>query len=155
MAKILVVDDEPDVRAVVEETLKLAGHDVVTAVDGEDALAKIERRRYDLVVLDIMMPKLDGYAVLQRIRAMPSRVDMPVVVLTAKHDPDGVMREFEYGAVDHIAKPFHVAELERTVERVLNAPEAAERHRNSVATDAQVYSSMAGLFAEAQQSSQH
>lgn len=150
MPTILVVDDEPDVLMVIEETLKLAGHDVVTATDGEDALAKIERRRYDLVVLDIMMPKLDGYAVLRRIREMPSRMDMPVVVLTAKHDPDGVMREFEYGAVDHIAKPFHTAELETTIDRALSAPEAAERRRSSVATEAEVYGSMAHLFAEAQ-----
>jgi len=150
MATILIVDDEPDVRVLLEESLKLAGHDVVTACDGEDALAKLKRRRYDLMVLDIMMPRLDGYSVLEQVRAMPSRADIPVIVVTAKHDPDGVMREFEFGAVDHIVKPFHPVELEQAVERALNAPEAAEHRRHSVASDAEVYSSMGMLFREAQ-----
>ena len=150
MATILVVDDEPDVRMLLEESLKLAGHDVVTATDGEDALTKLKRRRFDLMVLDIMMPKMDGYTVLEIVRSMPSRADMPVVVVTAKHDPDGVMREVEFGAVDHIVKPFHPLELEKAVERALHAPEAAEHRRNSVATEAEVYSSMGNLFREAQ-----
>lgn len=151
MATILIVDDEPDVRLFLEESLKLAGHDVVSAADGRVALNKLHRRRYDVMVLDIMMPGVDGYSVLQEVRGMPSRADMPVIVVTAKHDPDGVMREVEFGAVDHIAKPFHPLELERAIERALNAPEAAEHRRNTVATEAEVYSSMGHLFREAQQ----
>src|SRR5437867_6142450 len=106
MAKILVVDDEPDMRTVVFHTLRTAGHAVSEAADGEEALRKLKRTPFDLVVLDIMMPRMSGYEVLEKIRALPSRAETPVVVVTAKHDPQGVIREVSSGIADHIAKPF-------------------------------------------------
>jgi CheY-like chemotaxis protein len=122
VAKILVVDDEPDARTVMFHSLRGAGHSVSEAADGEQALKKLKRTKFDLVLLDIMMPRMSGYEVLAKIRAMPSRANTPVIVVTAKHDPEGVQREFEGGATDHIAKPFLPSELEHVVERVLKGP---------------------------------
>jgi putative two-component system response regulator len=99
-----------------------------------------------LVVLDIMMPAMSGYEVLEQIRAMPSRAATPVIVVTAKHDPAGVMREVKGGALDHLAKPFLPEELEEVVERVLSGtPESTDERRRVLQTDAEIYGSMADL----------
>jgi CheY-like chemotaxis protein len=118
-AKILVVDDEIHQRTVIYHSLRAAGHSVSEAADGEEALKKLKRTKFDLVVLDIMMPRMSGYEVLERIREMPGRADTPVVIVTAKHDPGGVMREVAAGADEHVAKPFLPSELEEVVGRVL------------------------------------
>jgi DNA-binding response OmpR family regulator len=156
MATILAVDDDESVRNLLAETLRLAGHDVVTAENGEQALHKLKRRPFDLMILDIMMPGLDGYAVLEQLPEIPARAGMPVIVLTAKHDPDGVMREMKAGAVDHIVKPFGTLELEEAVVRALDEDGVAAAHRRrTVSNDAEVYGSMAFLFAEARSGSDH
>ena len=112
MATILVVDDDADIRTLIETVLEASGHDVTLAASGQEALNKLKRRPYELVILDIMMPTMSGYEVLEQIRAMPSRAATPVIVVTAKHDPSGVMREVRGGAIDHLAKPFLPEELE-------------------------------------------
>src|SRR5205823_15040480 len=119
MATILVVDDDPDIRDLIQEILEGAGHDVTVAAEGQEALNKLKRRPYELIVLDIMMPTMNGYEVLEQIRAMPIRASTPVIVVTAKHDPTGVMREVKGGALDHLAKPFMPDELEDVVARAL------------------------------------
>ncbi|MEX2556547.1 MAG: response regulator [Actinomycetota bacterium] len=140
MAKILIVDDEPDMRTVLYHTLRDAGYDVAEASDGEEALRKLKRTRYDLVVLDIMMPRMSGYTVLDKIRHMPSRAKTPIVVVTAKHDPEGVQREVEKGATDHIAKPFLPSELEKVVRRALKSTKkAVEARRGELRRSADVY----------------
>ena len=114
----MIVDDEPDARTVLYHTLRGAGHTIAEAATGEEALKKLKRTKFDLVLLDIMMPRMSGYEVLEKIRAMPSRATTPVIVVTARHDPQGVRREVEGGATDHIAKPFLPSELEDVVKRV-------------------------------------
>jgi CheY-like chemotaxis protein len=149
-AKILIVDDEADMRTVLFHALRTAGHQVTEAADGEEALRKIKRTRYDLVVLDIMMPRMSGYEVLDRIRHMPSRADTPVVVVTAKHDPEGVLREMGSGATDHIAKPFLPSELEAVVERALHGSAAdVERERKTLKRSADVYGTVSELHRQA------
>ena len=146
MAKVLIVDDEPDARTVLFHTLRGAGHNVTEAADGDEALKKLKRTRFDLVVLDIMMPRMSGYDVLEKIRAMPSRADTPVIVVTAKHDPEGVQREVEGGATDHIAKPFLPSELETVVKRVLKGPKRdIERSRKSLERSADLYGAVGDL----------
>lgn len=103
--KILAVDDETDIRLVVESLLESSGYDVDTACDGEEALMKINQNKYDLVVLDIMMPKIDGYEVLKEIRSRGSR-SMPVVMLTAKATDKDVWKGYEEGVTYYITKPF-------------------------------------------------
>jgi len=147
MSSILVVDDDPDIRALIEAVLETAGYEVALAADGKAALNKLKRRAYDLVVLDIMMPGMSGYEVLEQIRAMPSRASTPVIVVTAKHEPGGVMREVKGGVLDHLAKPFMPEELEEVVQRALDAnqEESAERRR-MLHNEAEIYGSMNELF---------
>jgi CheY-like chemotaxis protein len=146
MATILVVDDDADIRTLIETVLEASGHDVTVAASGQEALNKLKRRPFELVVLDIMMPAMSGYEVLEQIRAMPSRATTPVIVVTAKHDPAGVMREVKGGALDHLAKPFLPEELEEVVERVLSGtPESTDERRRVLQTDAEIYGSMADL----------
>ncbi|MFY9585875.1 MAG: response regulator [Actinomycetota bacterium] len=150
MAKVLIVDDEPDARTVLFHTLRGAGHTVTEAADGETALKKLKRTRFDLVVLDIMMPRMSGYEVLEKIRAMPSRAKTPVIVVTARHDPEGVQREVEIGATDHIAKPFLPSELEAVVKRVLKGPKKdIERTRKTLERSADVYGAVSELRKQA------
>jgi CheY-like chemotaxis protein len=131
----------------IEAVLEAAGHQVVLASDGKEAISKLRRRAYDLMVLDIMMPEMNGYEVLEQVRAMPSRASTPVIVVTAKHDPDGVMREVKGGALDHIAKPFMPEELEEVVARALDPnQESSDERRRSLQTEAEIYGSMNDLF---------
>jgi CheY-like chemotaxis protein len=146
MASILVVDDDADIRALIETVLEPYGHEVATASGGQEAINKIKRKPYDLVILDIMMPGLSGYDVLDQIRAMPSRADTPVIVVTAKHDPEGLKREIKGGAVDHIAKPFMPEELEEIVQRALTpSDEGTSERRRMLKTEADTYGSIADL----------
>ena len=122
MSKILIVDDEAPIRALMRATLTMAGHQVTEAGGGEEALEKIKKQNFDLVVLDIMMPVTDGYEVLERIKAMPSRANLPVIVVTAKsYESEGIMREMTGGAIDHLSKPFDPEDLEIAVSRALTA----------------------------------
>ena len=147
MGTILVVDDDADIRELIQAILEAAGHDVALAADGQEALNKLKRKPYDLVVLDIMMPTMSGYEVLEQIRAMPSRASTPVIVVTAKHDPTGVMREVRGGAVDHLAKPFMPEELEDVVGRALASnQESVNERRRVLQTEAEIYGSMNDLF---------
>jgi len=150
VAKVLIVDDEPDARTVLFHTLRGAGHTVTEAADGEEALKKLKRTRFDLVILDIMMPRMSGYDVLEKIRAMPTRADTPVIVVTAKHDPEGVQREVGGGAAGHIAKPFLPSELERVVKSVLKGPKRdVERSRKSLGRQADIYGTVSELHKQA------
>ena len=154
MAKVLVVDDDAEIRSMVSVVLEAAGHEVAIAEDGDAAIKKIKRVRYDLVLLDIMMPEVDGYGVLDEVRAMPSREDLPIVVLTARHDPDGLAREVASGATDHLAKPFLLSELEDVIERALSAPATAQGERQRMLqSDAEVYGSLGSLISEARAAS--
>jgi CheY-like chemotaxis protein len=141
VGRILVVDDEAPIRALMRATLSMAGHEVVEAAGGEEALEKIKREDFDLVVLDIMMPVTDGYEVLERIKALPSKASLPVIVVTAKpYEAEGIMREMTAGAIDHIAKPFDPADLEVAVSRALNASaDQLERKRAMMSRGATLY----------------
>lgn len=133
-------------RTVLFHTLRDAGYEVFEAVDGEEALRKIKRTRFDLVVLDIMMPRMSGYEVLEKIREMPSRAKTPVLIVTAKHDPDGLQREVAAGAADHIVKPFLPSELEEVVKRALKGgKKAVEERRGELRRSADVYGAVDDL----------
>jgi CheY-like chemotaxis protein len=141
VSKILIVDDEAPIRALMRATLSMAGHQVVEASGGEEALEKIKKQNFDLMVLDIMMPVTDGYEVLERVRAIPSRAHIPVIVVTAKsYESEGIMREMTAGAIDHISKPFDPEDLEIAVSRALNAGEdALEVKRGMMSRGASLY----------------
>ena len=108
MAKILVVDDEASIVTMLAYNLKKEGYDVVTAEDGEVALEKFESENPDLLLLDIMMPKMDGYEVCRKIR---EKSNVPIIMLTARADEVDKVVGLEMGADDYVTKPFGNREL--------------------------------------------
>ncbi|MFF4340694.1 response regulator transcription factor [Kitasatospora sp. NPDC001540] len=124
-ARILVVDDDPTVGEVVAGYLTRAGHLVERAEDGPRGLDLAERHRPDLLVLDLMLPGLDGLEVLRRLRARPDRADLPVVLLTAKGDEADRVLGLELGADDYVTKPFSPRELVLRVQSILRRARSA------------------------------
>jgi DNA-binding response OmpR family regulator len=116
-ASILVVDDEPMVREVLSRYLSREGFDVLAAEDGEEALTRYARATPDLVLLDLMLPKIDGYEVFRRIREQGGRT--PVIMLTAKGDETDRIVGLELGADDYVSKPFSPREVVARVRAVL------------------------------------
>jgi DNA-binding response OmpR family regulator len=114
--QILVVDDEPRYLRLLEANLKTEGHEVFTAGDGVQALDIFSSRPFDLVLLDILMPRLDGFAVCQRIRAFSN---VPIMMLTAKGEEQDRVKGLDLGADDYLVKPFSATELLARVRAVL------------------------------------
>jgi DNA-binding response OmpR family regulator len=125
---VLVVDDEPQMVGVVSYALQVAGLDVIAAYNGEQALRRIEERHIDLVILDVMMPGLDGFEVCRRIRCDTS---IPVLMLTAKSDQTDVIVGLEIGADDYILKPFSTRELVLRVQAILRRTGQSQVEINS------------------------
>lgn len=125
MAQILVVDDEPAIRQLLTDVLELDGHEVRAAADGHAAVSAFEALRPDCVVLDLMMPGLDGYGVLRVIRDQEGD-RVPVIMLTAAADPDSAARAWANGADYYLAKPFGADEVLYLIRALLRerAPEA-------------------------------
>ncbi len=115
-ARILLVDDEQAVQTLLTYPLRKEGYEVVAAVDGQEALDRFAEQRFDLVVLDIMLPKLDGIEVCRRLR---TRSQVPIIMLTAKGDEIDKVVGLEMGADDYITKPFSVREFRSRVKAAL------------------------------------
>jgi two-component system response regulator MprA len=126
VARILVVEDDPQVRQVLERALGLEGHRVDTARDGLDGLERLGDEAYDAVVLDVMMPNLDGLDLCRRLRARGDRT--PVLMLTARHEVGDRIDGLDAGADDYLVKPFDVGELFARVRALLRrgGPDEAE-----------------------------
>jgi OmpR family response regulator RpaB len=114
--KILVVDDEASIRRILETRLSMIGYEVVTAADGEEAIERYHTEVPDLIVLDVMMPKIDGYGVCQELR---KETDVPIIMLTALGDVADRITGLELGADDYVVKPFSPKELEARIRCVL------------------------------------
>jgi two-component system phosphate regulon response regulator PhoB len=129
--KILVVDDEPDAVELIEFNLKGAGYDVVTAPDGEEALKKARAILPDLIILDVMLPEVDGMEVCKILRRDQRTSGVPIIMLTAKAAEIDRVLGLELGADDYVTKPFSPRELVLRVKRLLrsgkNAEEKADR----------------------------
>jgi DNA-binding response OmpR family regulator len=116
MSRILVVEDEPMVAEVVERYLRRDGHDVRLAFDGQDALDQFAAQPADLIVLDLMLPKLDGATVCRKIRAAS---DVPIIMLSARGEEPDRLKGLDLGADDYVSKPFSPRELTARVRAVL------------------------------------
>jgi DNA-binding response OmpR family regulator len=116
---ILVADDDPDIRSLVALRLERSGYDVVAAGDGEQALATALERAPDVALLDVMMPKLDGYEVTQRLRELEATRHLPIILLTARVQETDIARGVEAGADDYVKKPFSTNDLRDRVQAVL------------------------------------
>ena len=117
--KILVVDDEVYILHILDFSLGAEGFDVITANNGETAIAKAKQERPNLIVLDIMMPVLDGYETLKHLKADQDTKDIPVILLTAKGRDVDKRLGFEVGATDYIVKPFSPSRLIERIEEII------------------------------------
>ena len=137
VTRILIVDDEPPIIDVLEYNLKKANYEVIVARDGQEALEKARRQRPDLVILDLMLPKLDG---LEVCRALRREGDLPIIMLTAKDEEIDRVVGLELGADDYVVKPFSVRELLARVKTVLrrSGPKPLEIESEAVSEVLQV-----------------
>jgi CheY-like chemotaxis protein len=117
---ILLVEDEEPLRRVMRDLLERDGYNVVEAVDGVQALEQTDRHNPDVILLDLNLPGMDGYGVLNHIRSRPSTARVPVIVLTAKGDEDNEVRVLKLGADDFLTKPFRARALSARLESVIH-----------------------------------
>lgn len=124
--KILAVDDEKHIVRLVEINLKKAGYEVTTANNGREALEAVALSAPDLIVMDVMMPEMDGFAALQKLKENSATSNIPVIMLTAKAQDADVFKGWQSGADLYLTKPFNPAELLTFVERILSSKEEEE-----------------------------
>lgn len=128
MARLLIVDDEEDIREVVREYAEMNGYEADEAQDGFEAIDLVKEKKYDCVILDVMMPKLDGFTACREIKKIR---DIPVIMLSARQEEYDKLFGFDLGADDYVTKPFSPKEL---MARVKVATERTRMHHNSALT---------------------
>ncbi len=117
--RILLADDEEDIKTVVAMFLEAQGYEVVTAFDGLDALEKVRTEKPDLILLDIMMPVLDGFEVCRRLKENEETAKIPILILSAAAHVESVNRGLKAGAKDYIVKPFEPEKLVEKIEQFI------------------------------------
>jgi len=115
LGRVLVVDDDEVIRQLIAVNLQLEGFEVATAVDGQDCLEKVKTVRPDVITLDIMMPRLDGWVTAVRLREEPETAEIKVVMITARAQDHDIQRGHEIGVDAYVTKPFDPNDLIRTV----------------------------------------
>ncbi|MCH7642662.1 MAG: response regulator [Chloroflexi bacterium] len=121
MARILVVDDSEDVRLALMTLLEDVGHDILEAEDGSEVMAMVLSGSPELILLDVAMPRVDGFEALKRLKADPATSDVPVIMVTAKGRPEDLAMARNLGARDYINKPWAEGEVEMRVDWALSA----------------------------------
>ena len=130
--RILVVDDEPEAVELVEFNLKQAGYAVSTAADGAEALKKARTQTPDLIVLDVMLPEMDGFEICKVLRLDPATAKVPIIMLTAKAAEIDRVLGLELGADDYLTKPFSPRELLLRIKKILSRGETVEKPRDQM-----------------------
>ena len=130
--RILVVDDEPDIIELVEFNLKQAGYAVITAEDGAEALKKARTQTPDLIILDVMLPEMDGFEICKTLRLDPVTAKLPIIMLTAKAAEIDRVLGLELGADDYLTKPFSPRELLLRVKKILARSQTEEKPKEQV-----------------------
>lgn len=128
--KLLVVEDEEAIRNGLVDVFVFHGFDVETAADGKDGLRKAQSGKFDLVILDVMLPSMDGFEICGRLREQDK--EQPIIMLTAKSADDEIIHGLSLGADDYVAKPFSVAQLVLRVQAVLRRTRAFERQNTTL-----------------------
>ena len=123
--RILVVDDEIYIVHILDFSLGMEGYEVITALDGEEALEKANEHKPDLVVLDIMMPKMDGYETCKALKASETTKDIPVILLSAKGRNVDMQTGYDVGADEYITKPFSPRKLVDRINAILGKPDSS------------------------------
>ena len=121
MARILVAEDDPNSRKLLDFRLKSVGHEVIFAVDGGEALEMVTKEKPELVLLDVIMPVMNGFQVLRKLKSQEETKNIPVIMLTSKAQEKDIVSGLEVGAVDYVTKPFSFAELNARVNRALSS----------------------------------
>ena len=124
MAKILVVDDEIKIREIIKEYAEFEGYEVAQAEDGMQAVEMVKNQDFDIIIMDVMMPKLDGYSACKEIRKIKQ---IPVIMLSARGEEYDKLFGFEIGVDDYVVKPFSPKELMARIRAVLNRASASQR----------------------------
>jgi DNA-binding response OmpR family regulator len=137
MPRILIVDDEPEMVRGIQDNLRFEGYDTSAAYDGEEALRRATTDAPDLVLLDVMMPKVSGWDVCRELRRRG--IDVPVIMLTARGEEDDRVRGLELGADDYVAKPFALRELLARVRAVLRRPGPRQKFEEFAFGDARIH----------------
>jgi DNA-binding response OmpR family regulator len=140
MQKILVADDEAKIRAVIREYAEFNGYSVSEAADGMSAIAKCKEEAFDMVILDVMMPKLDGFMTCKEIKKLK---DIPVIMLSARGEEYDKLFGFELGVDDYVVKPFSPKELMARVHAVLTRRGGAEQQTEALSFDGLVINMLA------------
>mgnify|MGYP000963970495 FL=1 len=123
MAVIIVIDDDYAIRRLIKFTLEKEHYKVITAEDALEGINTLNSRKIDLIILDIIMPDIDGYEALKIIKSSDHLKDIPVLMLTAKNEIDDMMKGFELGADEYLAKPFELSELLARIRNLLRIKE--------------------------------
>jgi DNA-binding response OmpR family regulator len=149
---ILIVDDTPDNLALLSDALDEVGYMVLVALDGLSALSRIQRRRPDLILLDAIMPGLDGFETCQRIKADAATADIPVLFMTALTDSEHVVKGFAAGGIDYVTKPINTEEVLARVAshlrtaRILQTARAASQAQPLTLNDEPAYATLSARF---------
>jgi DNA-binding response OmpR family regulator len=149
---ILIVDDTPDNLALLSDALDEVGYMVLVALDGLSALSRIQRRRPDLILLDAMMPGLDGFETCQRIKADAATAEIPVLFMTALTDSEHVVKGFAAGGIDYVTKPINTEEVLARVAshlrtaRILQTARAASQAQPLTLNDEPAYATLSARF---------
>ncbi|MCA9971453.1 MAG: response regulator [Anaerolineales bacterium] len=120
MARILIAEDDQDIRELIVLTLKFNGFDVVAAEDGKVAVEKAPNGNFDLILMDVRMPRMTGYEACEKLKAMEETKDIPIIFLSAKGQEGEIATGLQAGASDYILKPFAPDQLVSTINKVLN-----------------------------------
>lgn len=139
MFNILVADDQPNIRRLYEYTLEKNGYRPFTAENGEEVLKVLEKQHIDLVILDVMMPKLDGYGCLKAMRE--SGINIPVLMITARDSAEDLQKSFMLGSDDYMTKPVDETEMLLRIKAILRRSKISEEQRIVIGSTALVYDS--------------
>ncbi|MBQ3001199.1 MAG: response regulator transcription factor [Bacilli bacterium] len=130
MSRILVVDDEANIRELIKKYASFEGYEVFEAVDGMDAVEKVSNNDYDIIVMDVMMPELDGFSAVKEIRKIKNT---PIIMLSARGEEYDRLHGFDLGIDDYVVKPFSPKELMMRIAAIMN------RYRSAVVTNQNVF----------------
>ena len=133
MAKILIVEDEKNISKLIQDTLSLANYETDCSFDGEEALEKIQKHKYDLILLDIMLPKLSGFEVVEKL----NQIETPIIFLSAKNDIGTIVKGLKCGGQDYMTKPFEPLELLARIELRIKDKLEKEYHFKNIKIDVQ------------------
>lgn len=121
---VLVIDDEPFIVDMITTFLRLKGYEVRSAFNGQDGLTLIPLEKPDVLLLDLMLPDIEGFEICQRVRAMPDFAQMPILIVSARNEPESKTRAAKVGANGYLTKPIRMLDLIAEMEKILSAPPA-------------------------------